>query len=517
MDQLTAFLQSPLGTLIISVLYALLILIVGYIIARILASITRRILKRTKLDNRLADSLSEPDEPRDYNVEDIIAKVVFWLVMLFVIVAALDALNLSAISEPLGLFLDDLTSTYLPSLLQAGVLLLVAWIIAAVFRLLVRKVGKLFKFDERLSKYTALEEGEQVSITEPLATATYWFVFLLFIPAVLEALNIRSLTVPLTSVLVDIFSYIPALLSATVIALIGWFLAKIIRNIVTNLLRAIGTDKLGQRAGMPEDRSLSDILGTILYVAILILVIIQALDQLNINAISDPLNSMLMIMIDTIPAILGAIVILLLAYFIGKFIAWLVMTLLAAVGFDVLPEKLGLKWSATRTPSDWAGWLTLIVIMLFASTAAVEMLGSAFLVDALDIFITLLWNVFLAAVIFAFGLYFANLAYKIILETGTNSAVFMARMAKVLIIIFAAAIALGQLGIAKEIINLAFGLSLGAVALAFALAFGLGIGLGKEGNMPNREVEEMISKWRTSPAEISQDVTADDVPATDTE
>ncbi len=509
MDQIVAFFQSPVGIVIISVFYALLILLVGYIVARILASITRRILKRTKLDNRLADSLSEDDAPREYNIEDIISKVVFWVLMLFVIVAALDALNLSAISEPLGLFLNSLTTIYFPSLLQAAVWLLIAWIIAAVARLLVRKVGHLFKLDDRLSKYTALEEGEKVSITEPLANATYWFVFLLFIPAVLEALNIRSLTVPLTNVLDTIFGYIPAILSATVIAIVGWFLAKIIRNVVTNLLKAIGTDKLGQRAGMGEDRSLSEILGTILYVGIIILVIIQALTQLNITAISDPLNSMLLTIMNAIPALLGAVVILLLAYFIGKIIAGLVTTLLGAIGFDSLPEKLGLKWSTTRSPSDWAGWLTLIVIMIFAATAAVELLGSAFLVSAMDVFIALMWNTLLAAILFAFGLYFANLAYKIILETGTDSAVFMARIAKILIIVFAAAIALGQMGIAKEIINLAFGISLGAVALAFALAFGLGIGLGKQDSIPEREVSDLITKWRTSPAEISEDVTAD--------
>ncbi len=508
MEQFTTLTSSPFWTLIVSILYALVILIVGYIVARILASITRRILKRINLDDRLADSLSDTEEPRSFEIEDIFGKIVFWLVMIFVIVAALDALQLDSVSEPLGLFLNQLTTTYVPALLQAGLLLLIAWILAAVMRLLVRKVGKMLKLDDRLSKHAALEEGEQVSIVEPLATAVYWFVFLIFIPPVLEALGIRSLAVPLTSTLNDIFGYIPAILSAAIVAIVGWFLARIIRNIVTNLLQAIGTDRLGQRAGLSEDRALSDILGTVLYVGIIILVIIQALDQLNIDAISDPLNSMLMIMLDAIPAILGAIVILLLAYFIGKIVSGLVKTLLSAVGFDTLPEKLGLKWSATRTPSDWAGWLVLILIMIFAATAAVELLGSAFLVDAMDIFITMLWNVFLAAIMFAFGLYFANLAYKIILETGTDNALFMARMAKALVIIFAAAIALGQIGIAKEIINLAFGISLGALGLAFALAFGLGIGLSKR-DIPGREVDDLINKWRTPPAAVSEEAAVD--------
>jgi hypothetical protein len=503
MEQIEAFLQGPIGTAVISVIWALVILLIGYIIARIIASIVRGILKRTSLDNRFAAALSDPDEPRQFPIEDAIGKVVFWVLMLFVIVAALDALNLAAISEPLGLFLDSLMTTWLPAILEALLWLLLAWAIAAVVRLLVRKIGKWLKVDERLTKHTAMEEGEQVSIIEPLATAAYWFIFLLFIPAVLEALNIQSLTVPFTNVLNDILGYLPSILGAAVVAFIGWFLARIIRNVVTNLLKAIGTDKLGERLAMPEDRSLSEILGTILYVVILILVIIQALDLLGIDAISDPINNVLGTILGVIPALLGAAVVLILAYFIGRIVAELVKSLLTAVGFDVLPEKLGLRWSATRTPSDWVSWLVLIVIMIFAATAAVELLGSAFLVEAMNTFITLLWNVFLAAVMFAFGLYFANLAYKIILETGTDNALFIARMAKALIIIFAAAIALGQIGIAREIINLAFGISLGAVGLAFALAFGLGIGLSKR-DIPGREVDELITQWRTPPSEMDE-------------
>lgn len=498
MEQIQSFIQSPVGQGVLSVLWALVILLIGYIIARIVASITRRILNRISLDNRLAETLSDPDEPREIKVEDVTAKVVFWVIMIFVIVAALDALSLAAISEPLGLFLDGLMTNWLPAILEALVLLLIAWTIAAVVRLLLRKVGKMFNVDAQLTRHTALEEGEQVSIIEPLATAAYWFVFLLFIPAILEALNVTALALPLTSAVNDIFGYLPNILSAAVIAVIGWFLAKIIRNVVTNLLRAIGTDRLGERLGMSAERSLADVLGTILYVFVLILVIIQALDQLDIAAISDPLNNVLAMILEAIPAILGAIVILLLAYFVGRIVSGLVESLLTAVGFNSVPERLGLKWSATRSPSSWIAWIVWILIMIFAVTAAVELLGSAFLVDAMNTFITLLWNVFLAAVMFAFGLYFANLAYRIILETGTDNALFMARMAKALIIIFAGAIALGQIGIAEEIINLAFGISLGAIGLAFALAFGLGIGLSKR-DIPGREVDKLIDEWRTPP------------------
>ena len=126
LQQIEAFLQGPVGTAVLSVIWALVILLIGYIVARILARVARGILKRISLDNQFAQTLSEPENPREFPVEDSIGKVVFWVVMIFVIVAALDALNLDAISEPLGLFLNSLTTTWLPALLQSFIWLLLA-------------------------------------------------------------------------------------------------------------------------------------------------------------------------------------------------------------------------------------------------------------------------------------------------------------------------------------------------------------------------------------------------------
>jgi hypothetical protein len=53
----------------------------------------------------------------------------------------------------------------------------------------------------------------------------------------------------------------------------------------------------------------------------------------------------------------------------------------------------------------------------------------------------------------------------------------LAQAARISILAFAGAMALRQMGLANEIITLAFGLLLGAIAVAVALSFGLG---GKE-------------------------------------
>lgn len=493
MEQIQSFLTGPVGQLVFNLVAAVLILIVGYIVARIIASIVRRLLKRTSLDDRIAASLSEPGEEHRWPAEDIIARIAFWVIMLFVIVAALEQVSLTGISAPLSEFLDLLTTVYLPRLFAAGVLLIVAWLIATALRFLVRKGLGLLKFDSRMSKYGAIEDEEKVSFVEPLATAIFWFTFLLFIPSVMNALGLSSLAAMGTQVFDQIVSYVPNIIGAAIIALIGWILARILRQIVTGLLAAIGVDKFGTRLGMPPERSLSELLGNILYIVILFLVIVSAVGTLNIPAISDPINHMMDQIIAFVPGLIGAIILLVLAYFIGRIVANLVRDLLSNTGFNALPDKLGLKWSPTNTPSEWAGSLLLVIIMIFAATQAAEILGSEFLVGAMAIFINLLWKAFLAAVIFAIGLYFARLAYRIVFSTGMNNANLLARAAQVAIIIFSAAIALGELGIAQNIIDMAFGITLGGIALAAVLAFGLG-----SREIAGREVENFVESMRAT-------------------
>ena len=70
---------------------------------------------------------------------------------------------------------------------------------------------------------------------------------------------------------------------------------------------------------------------------------------------------------------------------------------------------------------------------------------------------------------------------------GTQNTEILATAARIAIIVFAAALALRQMGIAESIVNLAFGLLLGAVAVAAAIAFGIG----------GREVaRDLLERWR---------------------
>ena len=99
-------------------------------------------------------------------------------------------------------------------------------------------------------------------------------------------------------------------------------------------------------------------------------------------------------------------------------------------------------------------------------------------------------QVLLGLVIFGIGMYLANLAGRVIDASEVDQAPLLAVAARVSILALAGAMALSQMGLASDIINMAFGIVLGAIALALALAFGLG---GRE--VAARQLEEWRQRW----------------------
>lgn len=151
---------------------------------------------------------------------------------------------------------------------------------------------RAFNLDNQLQQQAGLEmEADTISISATLGNVVYWFTFLLFLPAILETLQLQGMTQPIEKLLNDIFVIFPNILAALLIGGAGWLLAQVIRRVVTNLLVAMGTDQLSQRLGLPQaspHQSLSRLIGTIVYVLVLIPIAIAALTALKVEAISTP-------------------------------------------------------------------------------------------------------------------------------------------------------------------------------------------------------------------------------------
>lgn len=483
-----------------TLLSALLIFIIGWWpIALLVQGGVKKLLKKTELDNRIATWLTGQQGEEPIAVEYWIGKIFLWLVRLFVLVAALQILQLDVVTEPLNTLLNQITG-FLPKIGAAGILLGIAWLLATLVRILTVRILRAFDIDQRFGEQVgSTDTDNELTVSDAVGNTLYWLIFLLFLPSVLSTLELEGTLRPVQELVNNILGILPNIFAAILIGLIGWFIAQIVRKIVTNLLASAGADQLGTRIGLSgsgESQSLSWITGTVVYVLILIPVAIAALEALRIQAISAPAVAMLDQVLSTLPRIFTATFLLLVTYFLAQYVSEFVTNFLTNVGFNNISTWLGLqrpageageaetmitdKGEATespvtrRTPSELMGIITLVGLMLFATLAAVNILDIQALTDLVAGIVLVSGQIIAGLIVFAIGLYFANLAFNLTLSSGMRQSRTLAQAARIVIIAFSLALGLQQMGIAPNIVNLAFGLLLGAVAVAIALAFGLG-------------------------------------------
>ena len=458
---------------------ALGILIIGWLGALLIAAIVRRLLRRTTVDDRLAHWIAGEEKVKSIDLEAWTSKGVYYLLMLFVLVAFFQTLGLTVLTEPLNRLLTQVFE-FAPRLLGAGALLLAAWLVATVLRLVVKRLLGATGLDQRLGSEAGLKDQQQVPLTKSVADTLYWLAFLLFLPAILGALALEGILQPVQSMMNQFLGFLPNLVAAGLTLAVGWFLARIVRKITTNLLAAVGLDRLGEKVGLTGilgSEKLSGVLGLVVYVLILVPVLIAALNTLGLEAVTGPASNMLNTLLAAVPSIFGAALLLIVSYVIGRVVAGLVANLLAGLGFNAILARLGLGkelGEGEHTPSAVVGSLILVAIMLFAATEAARLLGFAAVADLLVEFLRLSGRIVLALAIFGLGLYLASLAANAVRATAGPQAGLLATAARLAIILLTGAMALRHMGLANEIINLAFGLVVGAAAVAIAIAFGLG-------------------------------------------
>jgi len=464
-NSLIESIQGTLGSTLPSLMAAVGILVIGWFIAVLLRAGARRLLGIMKLNERIRASTDG-----DVNAEAWGATGVFWIAMFFVLIAFFNVLDLEIVSSPLQALVTKIFE-YGPSLIAGGVLGLVAWILASVARTLISSGLAKTTLDEKVS-----QAAEMKPVSQNIGDVLYWLILLMFLPAILGTLQLEGLLSPVQGMVDKILAMVPNIFAAVVITTVGWFVAKILRDLVQNLLEVVGFDKLGEKAGLAGNVGLSRLTGMLVFIFVFVPALVGALNTLQISAISAPATEMLGAFMAAIPDIFAAAIILAIAFFLARFISGLLTTILEGVGADELPKKMGLKHVAKNgfSVANLVGKVVSVFIILFASVEAANQLGFTQVSDLVTMLIAFGGQVLLGSVILVTGFWLANLAHSAVIRVGGKSATTMASILRVAILGLVLAMGLRAMGIADDIVNLAFGLILGSVAVAFAVSFGLG-------------------------------------------
>ena len=162
---------------------------------------------------------------------------------------------------------------YMPRILAAVIVFLIGWIVATILYRIVVEVAKVLKIDEALKhaglNEAAKEAGFKLDAGAFIATLVMWFVALVFLVASLEILGLSVVTVFLERV---ILLYLPQVIVASLILVLGAIIAEVVRGLVTGSARAAGA------------RS-ANFAGSVAKWAIWTFAVLAALDQLQVATV----------------------------------------------------------------------------------------------------------------------------------------------------------------------------------------------------------------------------------------
>ncbi len=367
-------------------------------------------------------------------------------------------------------FFNGLTSG-LGAVVKAALILLAAFIVASIVKSIIGKLLNKPKVSAMLGK---LESGsEPGSIKTFILKLVYLLVFLLFVPGILGSLGLQQVSSPITNLLNSVWGYVPNIVAAIIVLIVGFMIAKLVRQLLVPLFDKLNINKLQEKAGIEvsDSSKLSSTLAYVVYVLILIPMIIMALDVLDIKVISQPATSMLSSIITFIPSIFVALIIITIGVMIGKFVGQIVSRLIASAGLDAKLVKLLDGKQQNFTLSKFVGTVVNVVVIIFFVVEGLNVLQLDVLTNIGSMVIAYMPSVLSAIVIFAICYFASSIAEKALRKSGFGT---FAMIAKIAILTVGGFMILSQLGIAANIVNTAFELVLAALAIAFAIAFGVG-------------------------------------------
>lgn len=299
------------GAQIAKVLVALLVFLVGKWIAKRIGKLVSKGFSKTDLDERLASKAGM----KSGGIGDMLGMMVYYLILLFVGILALDIAGMSQAVEPLKGMLNDFLG-YVPKLISGGILLFVVVMIAKIVKGLLEGVMSTARVDERLG----LMSGSPV--TSGVSNGVFYFIILMMLPAILGVFALPGVTEPVTDMVNKITYSIPNVLVGMILLGIGYLVADIVRKLVYNMLTAANINSIPAKMGFTGNldtegnKSPAGVISLLVMITIMVTIATQALGLMNLGYISELGQSF----IGGYFNILGALIILGFAFFLSNLV-----------------------------------------------------------------------------------------------------------------------------------------------------------------------------------------------------
>ncbi|MCG8184154.1 mechanosensitive ion channel [Tenacibaculum piscium] len=375
--------------------------------------------------------------------------------------------------------------------ISALLIIVLGWLVAKLVRSLINKISDKSGLNKTLS-------NSKISFGDLISKLVYYLIMIFVFMIALDKLGMTSVLEPIKGLLNGFTQFIPNIVGAGLVGYIGYMLATIVSELIG--LSGGTIQKFAPKLNLPENINIVTILKKVVFIFIFIPLLIAALNILNVDSISQPATNMLEIFFAAIPKILVATLILIIFVIGGKFLSNLIKDLLDSLNLNEILKSANLDSFTGKTNVEkLIANIVYAFIVLFGVMTAIDKLEFSKLSEIMNTVLNLAGNILFGLLILAIGNWIATIASKNFMKSDDNK--FVGSIVRVAILAVFLAIGLGKMGIADDIINLAFGITLGAVALTVVLSFGLG---GREAG--GKQMEKILNKFSNNTNHNTTDV-----------
>ena len=314
------------------VAYAILILVVAYIIALIV----RWLIGKAIDELGFAKKANENAPAGTKSVGAQLASAGFWLTMLIGIVQAARTLGATVITDALDNIIDPIT-TYLPNVVGAALIFGIFAILANVVKIAFKAI---FAPTDALPEKFGLAEGT-TNVSGVMSIVASSILYIVGTIQAIDTLKMDAISEPVNGVLNSILTSIPKILFAALILTAFVFIARLASKLAKSTLPNFGVDQavanLGVLKGADGGLTASTVIANLATFFITLLGLISAVNVLGIETLTNAFNEVL-----TMGAQIafGAVII-----FAGAFIANLVSGAMKSAGGDATDMAAGImKW-----------------------------------------------------------------------------------------------------------------------------------------------------------------------------
>lgn len=265
-------------------LAALVIIVVTFIIAKLVSWGLRSGIDRLNLET------VQPGESPALGKS--VGMAGFWTVILIGLVATLEKLGLNQVTEPLNTLLNQIMA-FIPSIFAAALLMTIFSVVAYVVR---RTLSSVLTFADPLPQKFGLASGP-VNISGITSIVAFSLLILVGLSVSLDALQLESISGPVGGLIDSILGAVPDVVVALIVLALFVFIGQFVANLIESTLPNTGIDKaigeLGLLKGADSELTASKIISKVSLFFIILIGLVQAIDLLNFEVLSEYMDVVL--------------------------------------------------------------------------------------------------------------------------------------------------------------------------------------------------------------------------------